>query len=130
VLVADVGGGTTDFSLVKVELVEDGSRRLTRIGVGNHLILGGDNMDLALAHLVESRMAGQAEARPAPVGRPPGPADGTLPRRQGAAAGADAPEQVTVTLLGAGSRLIGASRSVGRSRAKTSSASCWTASSR
>jgi hypothetical protein len=63
---------------------------LTRIGVGNHLILGGDNMDLALAHLVESRMAaqdGQDAARRA-CRPPPGPADGTLPRRQGTAAGA------------------------------------------
>jgi molecular chaperone DnaK (HSP70) len=57
VLVADVGGGTTDFSLVQVTLDNDGTPQLTRIGVGNHLILGGDNMDLALAHLVESKLA-------------------------------------------------------------------------
>ena len=110
VLVADVGGGTTDFSLVKVEL-EDGEPKLTRIGVGNHLILGGDNMDLALAHLAESRMAegdgGQRErlsaARLA-----------QLTERCRAAKeqllASDAPEAATVTLLGAGARLIGASR--------------------
>ncbi|MBC7858240.1 MAG: Hsp70 family protein, partial [Burkholderiaceae bacterium] len=57
VLVCDVGGGTTDFSLIKVERQADGTPELSRIGVGNHLILGGDNMDLALAHLVESRLA-------------------------------------------------------------------------
>ena len=61
VLVCDVGGGTTDLSLIKVEL-RDGegglTPTLTRIGVGNHLMLGGDNMDLALAHLVESRLGG------------------------------------------------------------------------
>ena len=116
VLVADVGGGTTDFSLVKVELDEEAPQptpKLTRIGVGNHLILGGDNMDLALAHLVESRMAQQDGQ------------DGARPRRSAARLAQltercraaketllapDAPERVTVTLLGAGSRLIGASR--------------------
>ena len=56
VLVCDVGGGTTDLTLIKVH-VEDGEPQLTRIGVGNHLMLGGDNMDLALAHLVETRLA-------------------------------------------------------------------------
>jgi molecular chaperone DnaK (HSP70) len=54
VLVCDVGGGTTDLTLIKVHF-EDGEPQLTRIGVGNHLMLGGDNMDLALAHLVEAR---------------------------------------------------------------------------
>ena len=57
VLVCDVGGGTTDLSLIQVELV-DGQPRLTRLGVGNHLMLGGDNMDLALAHAAEARLSG------------------------------------------------------------------------
>jgi molecular chaperone DnaK (HSP70) len=107
VLVADVGGGTTDFSLVKVEL-EDGEPRLTRIGVGNHLILGGDNMDLALAHLAESRLGGSDGQRLSSVRL------AQLTERCRAAKeqllAPDAPGQVGVTLLGAGSRLIGASR--------------------
>ena len=54
-LVCDVGGGTTDFTLIKIEQVEK-ETRLTRVGVGEHLMLGGDNLDLALAHLVESQL--------------------------------------------------------------------------
>ncbi len=61
VLVCDVGGGTTDLSLVDVSLPGDGAAPvLTRVGVGNHLMLGGDNMDLALAHLAETRLGGGA----------------------------------------------------------------------
>ena len=112
VLVADVGGGTTDFSLVKVELV-DGEPALTRIGVGNHLILGGDNMDLALAHLVEARM-NEAAGDSAPRERLSAARLAQLTERCRAAKeellAPDAPELVSVTLLGSGSRLIGASR--------------------
>ncbi|TQK07621.1 Hsp70 family protein [Herbaspirillum sp. SJZ107] len=114
VLVADVGGGTTDFSLVKVELVDE-QPSLTRIGVGNHLILGGDNMDLALAHLAESRLGGADGQRLSSVRL------AQLTERCRAAKeqllAADAPEQVGVTLLGAGSRLIGASRTAQLTRA-------------
>lgn len=113
VLVADVGGGTTDFSLVKVDVDENGEPRLTRIGVGNHLILGGDNMDLALAHLVESRMAEQA-GEDATRSRLSSARLAQLTERCRAAKeqllAHEAPDTVTVTLLGAGSRLIGASR--------------------
>ncbi len=53
VLVCDIGGGTTDFSLITVK---DGPT-YERTAVGDHLLLGGDNMDLALARRVESRLA-------------------------------------------------------------------------
>ncbi|QTA81558.1 Heat shock protein, Hsp 70 family and DUF3731 [Desulfonema limicola] len=56
ILVCDVGGGTTDFTLITLKLV-DGSPRFERIAVGDHLILGGDNVDLALARRVEMRMS-------------------------------------------------------------------------
>lgn len=56
ILVADVGGGTSDFTLIEVS-EEAGNLSLTRLAVGDHLLLGGDNMDLALAHA-----AGQAFA--------------------------------------------------------------------
>jgi hypothetical protein len=49
VLICDVGGGTSDFSLIAVG-AEKGQLNLTRIAVGDHILLGGDNMDLALAH--------------------------------------------------------------------------------
>jgi molecular chaperone DnaK (HSP70) len=51
-LVVDVGGGTTDFSLVAAELGR-GELTLARVAVGDHLLLGGDNMDIALARQVE-----------------------------------------------------------------------------
>jgi molecular chaperone DnaK (HSP70) len=112
VLVCDVGGGTTDLSLIKVEQ-HAGASTLTRIGVGNHLMLGGDNMDLALAHLVEARMAGGADQ---PAQRLSADRLSQLVERCRAAKeqllAADAPEQVSVTLLGAGARLVGGARSV------------------
>jgi hypothetical protein len=55
VLVVDVGGGTTDFSLIAVT-AKDGEVALTRVAVGDHILLGGDNMDLALAHTVNQRL--------------------------------------------------------------------------
>jgi hypothetical protein len=56
VLVADVGGGTTDFTLIEVG-EEGGNLALTRLAVGEHLLLGGDNMDLTLAHVVAQALA-------------------------------------------------------------------------
>jgi molecular chaperone DnaK (HSP70) len=56
VLVVDVGGGTSDFSLIAVS-DRDGELELTRIAVGDHILLGGDNMDLALAYSVSQRLA-------------------------------------------------------------------------
>lgn len=55
ILVCDIGGGTTDFSLIAVR-EEEGSLELTRIAVGDHILLGGDNMDLALAYTVRARL--------------------------------------------------------------------------
>lgn len=116
VLVADVGGGTTDFSLVKVELEADGQPKLTRIGVGNHLILGGDNMDLALAHLAESRLNGDNSTERLSAGRLAQLTERCRAAKEQLLA-PNAPEQVTVTLLGSGARLIGASRSATITRA-------------
>lgn len=55
-LVCDVGGGTSDFSLVNVEQ-EDGELYLNRLAVGNHLLVGGDNMDLATAYFASQKFA-------------------------------------------------------------------------
>ena len=55
VLVCDVGGGTTDFSLIAVS-EEKGDLELKRVAVGEHILLGGDNMDLALARLLQQKL--------------------------------------------------------------------------
>jgi molecular chaperone DnaK (HSP70) len=55
VLVCDVGGGTTDLTLIRVSRRDEGLE-VTRVAVGRHLLLGGDNMDLALAHACEGRL--------------------------------------------------------------------------
>lgn len=56
VLVCDVGGGTTDLTLIRARSAAAGALDLERVAVGRHLLLGGDNMDLALAHEVERRL--------------------------------------------------------------------------
>ena len=60
ILVVDVGGGTSDFSLIAV--TEDaGNLQLHRVAVGEHILLGGDNMDLALAHGVARGLAAEGK---------------------------------------------------------------------
>ncbi|NVH48466.1 Hsp70 family protein [Photobacterium damselae subsp. damselae] len=56
VLVVDIGGGTTDLSLVAVT-EDDGNLTLNRVAVGDHILLGGDNMDLALAYRLKMKLA-------------------------------------------------------------------------
>jgi molecular chaperone DnaK (HSP70) len=100
VLVCDVGGGTSDFTLVRVN--RDGDRiEFTRTAVGKHLLLGGDNLDLTLAWLVESKLNTQLSIR-----------QRSGLRRQCAAAKermlADPNlKSVEITVLGAGSSLVG-----------------------
>jgi molecular chaperone DnaK (HSP70) len=60
ILVVDVGGGTCDFSLITVT-DQGGDVQLTRVAVGDHILLGGDNMDLTLAHTVNQRLAAQGK---------------------------------------------------------------------
>ncbi|MEJ8853333.1 Hsp70 family protein [Variovorax robiniae] len=55
ILVIDVGGGTSDFSLIAV-LEREGNLELRRVAVGEHILLGGDNMDLTLAHVVARKL--------------------------------------------------------------------------
>ncbi|GAB3761999.1 Hsp70 family protein [Ramlibacter monticola] len=110
VLVCDVGGGTTDLSLVGVEM-RGGQPRLERVAVGRHLMLGGDNMDLALAHCAEGKLAAAAGGQRLA----PGALSQLIERCRAAKERLlerDAVDSVAVTLLGAGSRLIGGARSV------------------
>jgi molecular chaperone DnaK (HSP70) len=109
VLVCDVGGGTTDLSLIRVARGTEQPFAVTRVAVGQHLLLGGDNMDLALAHAVEARML-QPPARldPARFGQL------VLACRRAKElllSGDDAPEAVPIALAGAGSKLVGSTLS-------------------
>ena len=61
ILVCDVGGGTTDFTLITLRESE-GTPRFERIAVGDHLILGGDNIDLALARRLEAGLKGKRKS--------------------------------------------------------------------
>jgi molecular chaperone DnaK (HSP70) len=102
VLVVDVGGGTSDFTLIEVGVGEDGPA-LRRIAVGDHLMLGGDNMDAALARLAEERLLA--------AGRKLGATQWTQLVQATRDAkekllGADAPDRYGITLVAAGSRLL------------------------
>ena len=108
VLVVDLGGGTLDLTLISVGNGESGPE-FTRIAVGQHLMLGGDNLDLSLAHLAESKLAS--------AGQVISPLEFSQLVEQCRQAketllSNTAPERVKVTVLGGGSRLIGGARSV------------------
>lgn len=104
ILVCDIGGGTSDFTLIRVRAAPDGKVRFHRVAVGEHLILGGDNLDLALAHHLEHRLTGggKLEERQWAV------LVGTCRQVKETLLANDAPERLTVNLPGASSRLIGA----------------------
>ncbi len=100
VLICDVGGGTSDFTLIRVN--REGDRvEFTRTAVGKHLLLGGDNLDLTLAWLVESKLGKQLSLR-----------QRSALRRQCAAAkerllSDNSLQSVEVTVLGAGTSIVG-----------------------
>ena len=80
ILVVDIGGGTTDLSLIAV-LERDGDLELHRVAVGDHILLGGDNMDLALAYGV-TRQAGARAQDSTPGRRARWPMPAVAPRRR------------------------------------------------
>ncbi len=106
-LVCDVGGGTTDLTLIRVRH-ERGRPKLERIGVGDHLMLGGDNMDLAIAHVAERRLLASGvklgAARLSQLMQQCRTAKERL-------LAPDAPDASKVTLLGKGTTLVGGARS-------------------
>jgi molecular chaperone DnaK (HSP70) len=111
-LVVDVGGGTTDLSLIQVQHDAEGNPngglQLKRIAVGDHWMLGGDNVDLAIARLAEQRITqGQKTLSAASLSQ--------LIQQSRLAKetllSVDAPDSAKVTLLGGGSRLIGGAKS-------------------
>ncbi|HYV35451.1 MAG TPA: Hsp70 family protein, partial [Gemmataceae bacterium] len=103
-LVVDVGGGTSDFSLIQA-VEQQGELGFVRLAVGDHLLLGGDNMDLALAKFVESKL-------PA-AGRLDAAQYGLLTQACRAAKesllGPGAPASYSVTVMGRGRQVIGGS---------------------
>ncbi len=117
ILICDVGGGTTDFSLVAIREGEQGLY-FDRLAVGDHLMLGGDNMDLALARDMETKLLGKPgrldskrwlqlwhqcrQAKEKLLGMPNGPgkpASSTPPPP-------NSHQSVGITLVGGGSKLI------------------------
>jgi molecular chaperone DnaK (HSP70) len=109
ILVCDIGGGTTDFTLIAVELSAEGPV-LRRLAVGDHLLLGGDNMDIALARRAEAELRVKLSAGQW----------GALVQACRAAKErlfmAGAPESTAVTVPGQGSRLVGGALAVQLSR--------------
>jgi molecular chaperone DnaK (HSP70) len=116
ILICDIGGGTTDFSMVRARVME-GELQFERTAIGEHLLLGGDNLDLALAHRVEQKIGAKLK-------------DGKLTLRQRYAlrlACCAAKErllsdasvgQVPITILGSGRAVIGQTLSVELARAE------------
>lgn len=105
VLVVDIGGGTTDFSLIGVSQ-EEGNLCLNRLAVGSHLLLGGDNIDLSLAHLAKNKLEEKGHEID----------DWQMQSLVHSCRKAKelllsnhSPEKAEITLLGRGSRLIGGS---------------------
>ena len=111
ICVVDVGGGTSDFSLITLRETE-GSPRFERIAVGDHLILGGDNMDLALARHAETLM-GKSGARLS-ANRWQALCHQCRMAKEALLSG-EADERV-VTLMGEGGKLIGGTLSARLSR--------------
>ncbi len=136
ILVCDIGGGTSDFTLIRVRRGENGKAQFHRVAVGDHLILGGDNLDLALAHYLERKLkdeggrmkdeeenTDETSSRDAP--HPSSfilhPSAGLEPRQwamlvqrsrqlKETLLGPAAPERLTLSLPWSGSRLIGGAR--------------------
>jgi molecular chaperone DnaK (HSP70) len=115
-LVCDVGGGTTDLTLIRVASGAAGTLALSRVAVGRHLLLGGDNMDLALAHVCEERLV----ARP---DRLDAQRFGQLVLACRSAKerllGDDPPDDAPLAIAGAGSALVGSTLSTRLGREET-----------
>jgi hypothetical protein len=103
ILVCDVGGGTTDFSLIAVS-DEGGELELKRVAVGEHILLGGDNMDLALAYAVQQRLATNGTKLDAWQMR--GLSQSCRVAKESLLF-SDAPKSQPLTILGRGSSVIG-----------------------
>ena len=114
ILVVDLGGGTTDFSLITVTQ-ESGTLSLRRVAVGDHILLGGDNMDLALAHSVRVDLEAQGTKLDA---FQLGQLAHACRAAKEALLAADAPASVPIVIATRGSKLVGGSIRTELTRAK------------
>ncbi|MFA0441813.1 molecular chaperone DnaK [Vibrio sp. 10N.286.49.C2] len=112
ILVCDVGGGTTDLSLIEATHDDDNTLALNRIGVGEHLMLGGDNLDLALAHVAEQRFNQTKKLNAASLTK----LIQQTRKAKEALLSEAAPDEMKITMLGSGSRLIGGTKSISISK--------------
>lgn len=104
-LVVDVGGGTSDFSLIRAG-EEQGELTFIRDAVGEHLLLGGDNMDLALAKSVEAKLPAKIDAAQF------GALVQACRQAKEALLGIDPPDHFPVTVVGRGRSVVGGSISI------------------
>jgi molecular chaperone DnaK (HSP70) len=103
ILVCDIGGGTSDFTLIRVRSDSDGKVRFHRIAVGEHLILGGDNLDLTLAQYLEKKLTDGKRLEPAQW-------TGLLKNARAlkeTMLAAESPDEWTINVASGGSRLLG-----------------------
>lgn len=108
ILVCDIGGGTTDLTLIRVRPAGESGRQVQfhRVAVGKHLILGGDNMDLAVAKLAESKITAANQNLTA------GQWDRLIQSARSVKEtmlGRDRPEQFTVNIAAEGAKLLAGS---------------------
>lgn len=103
ILICDIGGGTSDLTLIHVRPAAGDKVQFHRVAVGDHLMLGGDNLDLALAHMIEQKLVpgGKLEPRQWSVLVP------TCRHVKETMLGENPPESYTVNLPGSGRKLIG-----------------------
>ncbi len=112
VLVADIGGGTTDFKLIQVAASPEGPL-MKRIAVGEHLILGGDNMDNAIARRVEEKLQGKKLSTAQWI-----QAVQMAREAKEQLLGASAAESFPITIAGEGSKLLGSTFSTSLQRSE------------
>jgi hypothetical protein len=104
-LVIDVGGGTSDFSLIQA-IEQQGELGFVRQAVGDHLLLGGDNMDLALAKFVETRLPAAGRLDAAQYGM----LTQACRLAKETLLGPEPPASYTVTVMGRGRQVVGGSQ--------------------
>jgi hypothetical protein len=114
ILVCDIGGGTTDFTLIRVRPAAAGNVLFHRVAVGQHLILGGDNLDLAVAHHVEAKATNGGKLPP----RDWGPLLRSARNLKETFLSDRPPEQMHASIGSGGSKLIGGAKQVELTRAE------------
>ncbi len=110
VLVCDVGGGTTDFSLIAVQREDSGALALERLAVGDHILLGGDNIDVALARRLEPQLGERLDSQRWHA------LTSLCRAAKETLLGPDAPTEVPIRLAGRGRAVIGSTMSANLSR--------------